>query len=129
MSPDCGAHQPRRLGSRLMGFLLPEIYCHIKSNAFIATQKRFTDCAHFSTIICSSGDSHHHVRIPPALSVSQLSQLVSSCPAQPVLPVHIVRGAGAKQIGIRAHDFDTLCIHIKNSALLSSHLPALLFYE
>jgi hypothetical protein len=26
MSPICGAHQPRRFGSRLMGFLLPEIY-------------------------------------------------------------------------------------------------------
>jgi hypothetical protein len=25
MSPICGAHQPRRFGSRLMGFLLPEI--------------------------------------------------------------------------------------------------------
>ncbi|MDU2021845.1 MAG: hypothetical protein E6736_16565, partial [Leclercia adecarboxylata] len=26
MSPICGAHQPRRFGSRLMGFLLPEFY-------------------------------------------------------------------------------------------------------
>jgi len=25
MSPICGAHQPRQFGSRLMGFLLPEI--------------------------------------------------------------------------------------------------------
>ncbi|MGO0760455.1 hypothetical protein ACTJKU_12705, partial [Citrobacter freundii] len=25
MSPICGAHQPRRFGSRLMGFLLPVI--------------------------------------------------------------------------------------------------------
>jgi len=26
MSPFCGAHQPRHLGSRLMGFLLPGVW-------------------------------------------------------------------------------------------------------
>ncbi|CHG48005.1 Uncharacterised protein [Salmonella enterica subsp. enterica serovar Typhi] len=67
---------------------------------------------------------HHHLlirrRAPPCTGTTGTQRqpvnpvsfkLAHFHPAQPVFPVHFGHGAGADQVGDKAHDFGQLCIH------------------